>query len=131
MDFEPDYVTLATDNIVVSACQELLDDDDSLCAYYLKIENNSDEPIQILGKDFNLTDAKGNNYTSFDRTFDGEILSLNPGEYFEFEDTLPAMADCSVLYGTCQIAQAQNQIKNIRIPNLQLYSNKKCAVVLN
>lgn len=131
MEFEPDYVTLTTDNIEISACQALLEDENDVCGYYLKIENNSDEPIVVLGKDLNLTDDKGNNHASFDRTFNGEILSLNPGEYFEFEDVLPLSANCGVLYGTCQIAKAQNKVENIKIPALELFTNKFDFCALN
>ena len=54
MDFEPEYVTTQTDDIVISACQAFLEEDEADgCGYYLRIENNSDDRIQILGKDFN------------------------------------------------------------------------------
>ena len=131
-DFEPDYVTLTTDNIAVSACQALLEDEDGLCAYMLKIENNSDAKIQILGKDLNLTDEKGNNYLSSSPTFHGEILELNPGEYFEFEDCMPLLASSAVLYGTCRIIkEAANRVEDIKIPVLQVFSNKSYGLTLN
>ena len=131
MEFEPDYVTLTTDNIQISACQALFDDEDDFCGYYLKIENNSDAPIVILGKDFNLTDENGNNHFSSDHTFGGEILELNPGEYFEFEDTLELNTNSGVLYGTCQISKQPNDVQSIKIPALQLFSNKPTPFVLN
>jgi len=131
-DFEPDYVTLTTDNIVVSACQALFKEDDNCCGYMLKIENNSDEKIQVLGKDLNLTDEKGNNYISGERTFNGEILELNPGEYFEFEDFMPLVSGSAVLYGTCRIIrEPANRIQDIKIPALQLFSNKIMPLILN
>ena len=129
MDFEPDYVTLTTDNIEISACQALLEDDTDFCGYYLKIENNSDAPICLLGKDFNLTDDKGNT-SAFDHTFNGEILELNPGEYFEFEDMMPIKTSSAVLYGTCRIIKS-NLTQDIKIPALQLFSNKPSSIVLN
>jgi len=131
-DFEPDYVTLTTDNIAVSACQALLEEDDGLCAYMLKIENNSDTKIQILSKDLNLTDEKGNNYLSFEPTFHGEILELNPGEYFEFEDCMPIETGSAVLYGTCRIIkESVNRVQDIKIPALQIFSNKTSTFILN
>ena len=130
MDFDTDYVTLTTDNIEISACQALLEDDDDFCAYYLKIENNSDAPICVLGKDFNLTDDKGNSTVAVDHTFKGEILELNPGEYFEYEDMMPVKSASAVLYGTCRIIKA-NRTQDIKIPALELFTNKTMASILN
>lgn len=130
--FEPDFVTLDTDNIVISACQCLSEADDGLCAYYLRIENNSAYKIQILGKDFNLTDNRGNSYIQSETGFHGEILELNPGEYFEFEDMMPIYSNTAVLYGTCRIAEeGVKQVKNIKIPALELFANKPLSTVLN
>jgi len=132
MNFEPDYVTLTTNGIAVSACQAFLEQDDDVCGYLLKIENNSDSTIQVLGKDLNLTDDKGNNYVSAEPTFHGEILELNPGEYFEFEDVMPALSHCAVLYGTCRIMQGKNNlVQDIKIPVLQLTANHYSSSVLN
>ena len=129
--FEPDFVTTNTDNIVISACQALMEDD-SLCGYYLKIENNSNDKIQILGQNFNLTDYKGNHYLKSEQGFKGEIPELNPGEYFEFEDIMPVSSSYAVLYGTCRIIkESLNQVKDIKIPALELFSNKPDTVILN
>lgn len=130
--FEPDFVTLNTDDIVISACQCLDQEDDGVCAYYLRIENNSADKIQILGKDFNLTDDHGNSYIQSETGFHGEILELNPGEYFEFEDMMPISSNTAVLYGTCRIAEkGLKRIKNIKIPALELCANKSVLSVLN
>lgn len=131
-DFEPEYVTLTTDGIAVSACQALFEQDEDMCAYYLKIENNSAEKIQILGKDLNVTDDRGNSYVSDEPTFNGEILELNPGEYFEFEDCMPVISNCAVLYGTCRIIEENtNRVRDIKIPALQLVSNTYTSAILN
>lgn len=130
--FEPDFVTLDTDNIVISACQALHEDDGDLCGYYMRIENNSNDKIQILGKDLSLTDDKGNSYLQSEQGFKGEILELNPGEYFEFEDLMPVHSASAVLYGTCRIVKEKlNQVKDIKIPALELFSNKIKPYALN
>ncbi|HCU58887.1 MAG TPA: hypothetical protein DIC64_02785 [Alphaproteobacteria bacterium] len=130
--FEPEFVTLDTDNIVISACQALLEDSSDLCGYYMRIENNSNDKIQVLGKNLNLTDDRGNSYLQSENGFKGEILELNPGEYFEFEDLMPVHSSSAVLYGTCRIVKEKlNQVKDIKIPALELFSNKSIPVVLN
>ena len=63
---EFDYVTAESENIVISACPTLIESSTEesgfLWGYYLNIENNSDEKIQLLGKNWNITDDRGNNY---------------------------------------------------------------------
>ncbi len=125
MDFEPDFVMIDTDNIVVSACQSACEDDE-LCNFCLRIENNSADKIQILSKNLNITDQFGNQYTDYELGFNGEIPELEPGEYFEFEDCARLKTTLAVLYGTCRIKdQTQNTIKDIQVPVLELFSSPK------
>ena len=132
IDFDADFLTLTTDDISVSACQSLLEEEDGVCTYCLKIENNSDDKIRVLGKDLSLTDEKGNFYAPSEKSFHGEILELNPGEYFEFEDYLPLLGQTAVLYGTCHIIKEQtNKVEDIKIPLLQIFSNQSVPSVLN
>lgn len=131
--FEPDFVTLNTDDITVSACQSLAEED-GFCGYYLRIENNSAGTIQILSKDLNITDERGHHFGHTETGFNGEIPELNPGEYFEFEDCVPYdTSGLAVLYGSCRIIKEEtNQVTNVRIPALELYAHRQGAsVVLN
>ena len=133
MNFENEYVTTQTDDILISACQAYLEDeDDNACSYYLRIENNSDDKIQILGKDFNITDDKGNLYLENGMGFKGEIPELEPGEYFEFSDSAPINSAFAVLYGTCRIVKEKcNQVKDIKIPAVNLIGNMRFNTALN
>jgi uncharacterized protein affecting Mg2+/Co2+ transport len=133
MDFETDYVTTQTDNIVISACQAFLEEDEeNACGYYLRIENNSDDRIQLLGKNFNITDDRGNSYYDNTTGFKGELPELEPGEYFEFSTSAPMFAAQAVLYGSFQIMnERQNQIKSIKIPPVSLIGNSEVFTTLN
>lgn len=129
--FEPDYVTYQYDGITISACQSLIDED-GVCGYYLKIENDSSEKIQLIGKDFKITDSKGNLYTDLSMGFKGELPELEPGEYFEFENKA-CFHDCSaVLYGSCRIIRSnKKQTQDIKIPALELFLNEPVSSTLN
>ena len=133
MNFENEYVTAQTDDILISACQAYLEDEeDNACSYYLRIENNSDDKIQILGKEFNITDDKGNSYLENGLGFKGEIPELEPGEYFEFSDSAPINSAFAVLYGTCRIVKEKcNQVKDIKIPAVNLIGNMRLNTALN
>ncbi len=133
MNFDNEYVTSQTDDIIISACQAYLEDEeDNACAYYLRIENNSDVKIQILSKDFNITDDKGNSYLENGVGFNGEIPELEPGEYFEFSDSAPLNASFAVLYGSCRIVKEKdNQVQDIKIPAVNLIGNAYQNLAIN
>ncbi len=129
--FEPDFVVRHTNDIAVFACQAF-NEDDGACGYYLRIENNSEDKIQLLSKSFNITDEQGNRYFEFGQGFKGELPELNPGEYFEFENMAPVFDGSAVLYGSCRIVKEHNhQVEDIQLPALELFSNHKNHFILN
>ena len=125
-----DYSTAQTGDIVVSACQELLEKDESkheLWGYVLRIENNSDERIRLTSKDVCITDAKGNNRYMPSFGFNGELPDLEPGECFEFEDTAQ-LDGAAVLYGYCKALTTKGKELKIKLPVLNLSSSQKSSV---
>ena len=93
---EPEYVTSQTDDIVISACPTLVEENrraqEFLWGYYLRIENNSAKKIQLLGKNWNITDSFGNRFCDDSAGFKGELPELEPGECFEFSSMMPLNA---------------------------------------
>lgn len=132
MDLDTEFATAEFDDIVISACQAFSEEDDDGCAYYLRIENNSDEKIHLLSKEFNITDDHGHIYCDHSAGFKGELPALEPGEYFEYADTAPLHSAFGVLYGTCKIMrQNSTQVKDLRIPALSLTGTVSRDCVLN
>ncbi len=126
---EPEYVTSQTDDIVVSACPVLVEENrpaqEFLWGYYLRIENNSAKKIQLLGKNWNVTDSFGNRFCDDSAGFKGELPELEPGEYFEFSSTMPLNASDAVFYGSCRIKEAgQKTVKEIKIPTFSLSAGR-------
>lgn len=135
MFFEGDFSTAQEGGIVISAYQELLDErasNDEFCwGYYLRIENNSDDTISLLGKNISVTDTKGRNVSVTYEGFNGEAPVLEPGEVFEFEDYATSRSS-AVLYGSCQIlSEHDKQIRDINLPVLSLVANDNAQRVLN
>ena len=124
-NFEDDMQTNVTDGIKVSACPVLVEESaqGNLWGHYLCIENNSKHKIQLLGKNWNITDDKGNRFCDDSLGFKGEIPELEPGEYFEFTSTAPIESTHAVFYGSCKIVEDAKVTKNIRIPTLTLATN--------
>lgn len=121
---EQEFCVSQSDGIVVSACPVLVDEKTPshfMWGYYLCIENNSDRKIQLVGKDWNITDEAGNFYNDSSAGFKGELPELMPGEYFEFTSEAPLNSAHAVFYGSCKIlTEGQEQIKEVRIPTFSL-----------
>lgn len=128
------YTTERTGDIVVSAYQELLEDDNTTnktWAYCLRIENNSDERITLLKKNLCLTDEKGNCQYLPCLGFNGELPDLEPGECFEFEDTAQTNSAAAVLYGSCSAVTLKGKELKIKLPLITLSSqNSDLAKVI-
>lgn len=118
---EQDFSTSQSDGIVVSACPVLVDEQASrfMWGYYLCIENNSDRKIQLVGKNWNITDEAGNSYNDSSAGFKGELPELEPGECFEFTSEAPLNSPHAVFYGSCKIL-SEGQTKEIRIPTFSM-----------
>lgn len=124
------YSTMQTGDIIVSACQELLEENESrqeLWGYVLRIENNSDERIRLLAKDLCITDEKGNSRYLPSLGFNGELPDLEPGECFEFEDTAQLDGVAAVLYGYCKALTTKGKELKIKLPVLSLSSSKNSS----
>lgn len=126
LEFENfDYVTAQTGDIMVSAFQEMLDETDdshALWGYCLRIENNSNQRIRLLKKDFCITNDSGRRCYDLSFGFHGEIPDLEPGEVFEFEDTAYIEGNAAVLYGSCVAATADGTEFAIKLPVVPLNS---------
>ena len=124
-----DYSTAQTGDIVVSACQELLEKGETtqeLWGYVLRIENNSDECIRLTSKDVCITDEKGNNRYMPSFGFNGELPDLEPGECFEFGETAQ-LDGAAVLYGYCKALTTKGKELKIKLPVLNLSSSQKSS----
>ena len=123
---EQDFCVSQSDGIVVSAGPVLVDEQAPsrfLWGYYLCIENNSSRKIQLVGKDWNITDEAGNRYNDSSAGFKGELPELEPGEYFEFTSEAPLNFANAVFYGSCKIL-SEGKTKEVRIPTFSLSVSK-------
>lgn len=120
---EADFFVEQTGDIAVEAYPEQLDTQEGgreLWAYCLRIENNSDKRICLIKKNFCITDSRGNNQYDFTQGFNGELPDLEPGEYFEYENTATFEGNAAVLYGFCEAINCEGQTLKIKLPTMQL-----------
>ena len=66
MSVADDLVSLKTDGINISIGSVLVDNDNAeneyMWGYYMCVENETDQRIKLVGKDWNITDDEGNRY---------------------------------------------------------------------
>lgn len=111
-----DFAIVESDGVVISACPKLIERafNKDIWGYYLCIENQSNEKITLMGKNWNITDECGNRFSDDTSGFKGEIPELEPGEFFEFSAEAP-LSSSAVFYGSCKVALGK-MIKDIKIP---------------
>lgn len=128
---EQEFLVQENDGIVVSACPVLVDkmqDARFLWGYYLCIENNTDSKIQLIGKNWKITDEAGNCYVDDSAGFKGELPELEPGEMFEFTSEAPLEFANAVFYGSCKVLRdGQSMPKDIDMPILSLSAGARNA----
>ncbi|MBR1601751.1 MAG: ApaG domain [Alphaproteobacteria bacterium] len=120
---EIDYFSEQTEDITVEAFPEQLDTENSgreLWAFCLRIENNSDKRICLTKQNFCITDSYGHNQYYSAVGFNGELPDLEPGEYFEYEDTATFEGNAAVLYGFCEAVNSEGTPLKIKLPLMQL-----------
>lgn len=123
---DTDWFVSNTGNISVSACQELIDDDSQHMVWgcVLRIENNSDEPITLTKKNFCLVDEKGRSRYDCSDGFNGELPDLQPGEFFEYEQTAATDGLSAIFYGFCSAVTAKGKELKINLPVIDLSYRK-------
>ncbi len=134
-----DMIVMEEGDVVITAASELVDScyqagSEFLWGYYFCIENNSDEKITLLGKNWNITDDCGRCFSDDSEGFSGEIPELEPGECFEFSATAPLKAAHAVFYGSCKILKgAAKIVESVHLPVLTFDAGSMSgnAMVLN
>ena len=133
---ENEPVVISNEDVVITACPTLVEENlakqEFVWGYYFTIENNSSEKIHLLGKNWNITDGKGNRYCDDSDGFKGEIPALEPGEMFEFTSVAPLSSPSAVFYGSCKIKKESNgQTKEIKIPTFEMSVSLPQSTCLN
>lgn len=133
---EDEPAMISSDDIVITACPTLVEENKAtqefLWGYYFCIENNSSERIQLIGKNWNITDDKGNRFCDDSVGFKGEIPQLEPGESFEFTSMAPLTSPNAVFYGSCRIQkEGRTEIKDIKIPTFTMSVPEQISLSVN
>ncbi len=117
MTYDDEIYIKETDGVRVSLCQ--VESDENLQEYYMCVENLSKQKLHLLGKDWSITDEKGNVFADKSKGFKGELVELESGESFEMTSELPINSNMAVLYGNCKVMLGDVK-KDIPIPTFMV-----------
>jgi len=99
------------------------DDNRFVWAYRVRIENQGAEPVQLLRRTWEITDARGRTQHVNGPGVVGEQPLLGPGEHFEYTSGTPLQTPSGFMVGTYHmVVAASGEAFDVAIPAFSLDS---------
>ena len=102
--------------------QSAPDEDHYVWAYQVKIENDGIEPVQLLNRHWQITDARGQLQEVKGEGVVGEQPMLKPGEAFEYTSGTPLPTPSGIMFGSYEMETKTGERFSIEIPAFSLDS---------
>lgn len=91
-------------------------------AYRVNIENQGDEPVQLLNRHWRITDKLGRLLEVKGAGVVGEQPVLEPGDSFEYTSGTPLPTPSGIMVGTYEMENASGLRFDVEIPAFSLDS---------
>ena len=105
------------------ADQSRPDEGKFMWAYHIQIENLGREPVQLLRRTWNITDAHGRTQTVKGAGVIGQLPVLEPGESFEYTSGTPLETPSGFMTGLYHmVATVSGEAFDVTIPAFSLDS---------
>ncbi len=117
-----------THDIKVSVKPVYLDDQSSpedghfVWAYSVKIENSSQQQVQLINRHWKITDAQGRSQEVRGPGVVGEQPILKPGDSFEYTSGTPLPTASGFMHGAYEMETTNGEHFEIQIPAFSLDS---------
>tara|TARA_A100001037_G_scaffold271403_1_gene266889 strand:- start:1453 stop:1845 length:393 start_codon:yes stop_codon:yes gene_type:complete len=98
------------------------DENHYVWAYQVKIENDGIEPVQLLNRHWQISDARGQLQEVKGEGVVGEQPMLKPGEIFEYTSGTPLATPSGIMFGSYEMETKTGERFNIQIPAFSLDS---------
>ncbi len=98
------------------------DENHYVWAYQVKIENDGIEPVQLLNRHWQISDARGQLQEVKGDGVVGEQPMLKPGEIFEYTSGTPLATPSGIMFGSYEMETKTGERFNIQIPAFSLDS---------
>jgi ApaG protein len=89
-------------------------------AYYVRIENLSDDPVQLINRYWRITDAKGRTQEIKGPGVVGEQPVLNPGSIYEYASGTPLNTPSGFMVGDYEMENEKGESFQVAIPAFSL-----------
>ncbi|MEE9346696.1 MAG: Co2+/Mg2+ efflux protein ApaG [Robiginitomaculum sp.] len=97
-------------------------DDRYIWAYTVEIENQSEHPLQVVGRFWSIADCRGQVQNVRGSGVVGEKPMLQPGETFRYTSGAPLSAPSGMMHGTYSLEDAAGERFDVDIPAFPLDS---------
>lgn len=124
----PRMFTKTTHNIKVTATPQFLADHSEpsdghyVWAYTIELENNGNEPVQLLNRHWKITDAQGLMQEVRGAGVIGEQPLLNPGEHFQYTSGTALATASGLMFGEYEMVDQKGEHFEVEIPAFSLDS---------
>lgn len=105
-------------------------DDHYLWAYHVRVENHSEEIVQLRVRRWRITDSLGRLQEVHGPGVVGEQPLLKPGDAFEYTSATPLPTPSGIMVGTYEMATTSGESFEVAVPAFSLDSPHQ-AVQLN
>lgn len=102
--------------------QSAPDENHYVWAYQVKIENDGLEPVQLLNRHWQISDARGQLQEVKGEGVVGEKPTLKPGEVFEYTSGTPLATPSGIMFGSYEMETKTGERFSIKIPAFSLDS---------
>ena len=102
--------------------QSAPDEDHYVWAYQVKIGNDGIEPVQLLNRHWQISDARGQLQEVKGEGVVGEQPMLKPGEVFEYTSGTPLATPSGIMFGSYEMETKTGERFSIKIPAFSLDS---------
>ena len=115
-----------TDDIVVRVAVSFLPEQSEpergrwFWAYHVRIENESDEPVQLLSRRWSITDGRGATHHVEGEGVVGEQPVIHPGASYDYVSGCPLTTSTGVMEGHYTMVASDGRMLRIAIPRFAL-----------
>ncbi len=116
----------ATDDVIVRASVTYLAEQSDaergrwFWAYHIRIENEGDEPVQLLSRRWSITDGRGAVHHVEGEGVVGEQPVIRPGASYDYVSGCPLSTSTGVMEGHYNMVAADGRMLRVTIPRFAL-----------
>ncbi|HEX5536360.1 MAG TPA: Co2+/Mg2+ efflux protein ApaG [Sphingobium sp.] len=116
----------ATDDVIVRASVTYLAEQSDaergrwFWAYHIRIENEGDEPVQLLSRRWSITDGRGAVHHVEGEGVVGEQPVIRPGASYDYVSGCPLSTSTGVMEGHYNMVAADGRMLRVAIPRFAL-----------